>query len=370
MLYLILIFVVSCSSLGENPSKKEQERFTDSAQFSTTTSSFQTTPPQLMKIMNERNFRWELIKKWFSQSDNEKYPGNTIPYASSELSLFEASSTQDAFIWFGHSTLLLHLNQKNILFDPIFSCCASPVPFFVKRFQEPVLSLDQLPNIDFIVISHDHYDHLDMETIQYFIEKDTQFLVPLGVGSHLKSWGVPSDKITELDWWEGKHFDSVHFIATPAQHFSGRTLKSNQTLWASWTLKTTNRSIFFSGDSGYTPLFKKIGDIHGPFDTAFIENGQYSEAWPEVHLLPEESIQVHKDLKSRHLVPIHWSMFALSFHSWFEPAERIFQEAIKEKVSLLIPKIGETVLFDQIKSNNSQETWWRTQKSNKINLFK
>lgn len=227
----------------------------------------------------------------------------------------------------------------------------------VKRFQAPVLSIKDLPEIDYVIISHDHYDHLDMETIQHFQTKKTRFITPLGVSSHLKSWGIPEDRMQELDWWESTTFKNIELVCTPAQHFSGRSgMDGGQTLWASYVLKTPKQNLYFSGDSGYDIHFKEIGDKYGPFELVFIENGQYNEMWKEVHLMPEETSQAVLDLKGKKMVPIHWAMFELALHDWYEPIEESEKYTEKYGIELLTPKFGQLVFLEK---ENIFEKWWK-----------
>lgn len=307
--------------------------------------------------------RLSLMKKvFFDQGD--RFPKEKLPEVRPNLDKFLAQEDSLKFIWFGHSTILLNLDGKNILIDPIFSEAASPFSFVVKRFQPPVLSLEELPEIDFIVISHDHYDHLDKKTIKYFSSKKTQYLVPLKVSKHLKDWGVKPELITELNWHESTQKDGITFIATPAQHFSGRTLfDANSTLWASWVIQGSKEKIYFSGDTGYSEHFKEIGEKYGPFNYAFIENGQYNERWPYSHLHPEETIQAMKEINAQNLVPIHWGMFTLSLHPWNEPIERTYELAQNEKIKIITPRLGEMV-----HSSVDQQffAWWELNKKDQV----
>jgi L-ascorbate metabolism protein UlaG (beta-lactamase superfamily) len=295
-----------------------------------------------------------LIKKAFFDR-SERIPMGKLPEVKPDLIKFLIPTEEMKFIWFGHSTLLLHLDGQTILIDPVFSGSASPFSFLVKRFQPPVLSLSELPPIDSILLSHDHYDHLDKETIKFFKNKTTKFIVPLGVGSRLQKWGIPSERIRELSWGESVSESTITFTAAPAQHFSGRGLfDRNKTLWASWVIKGQFENIFFSGDSGYDVHFKDIGNRFGPFQYAFLENGQYNERWPDVHMQPEDTIQAYVDLNAQTLIPIHWGMFDLSLHHWSEPIIRLSKFTKAWHIPMLTPRLGEVIEASTHKSEN----WW------------
>lgn len=260
--------------------------------------------------------------------------------------------------WYGHSAILLEVGQKRIFLDPMLGPHAAPVPFFGKRFPytQPI-DLENIGNLDAVVFSHDHYDHLDYTTIKAIHEKVAHFYVPLGLGSHLISWGVPADKITELDWWqEAKQGDS-RFTATPARHFSGRGVgDNNKTLWASWVIETGGFKIYFSGDGGYGPHFKEIGEKFGPFDFAMMECGQYNMRWSSIHMMPEQTAQAGLDIKTKVMMPIHWGAFTLAPHEWIDPAERVTKVADSLGVKLITPEIGATFRFPENQPNNP---WWR-----------
>ena len=213
--------------------------------------------------------------EYFTSDSSRRTPDKPLPEVNPpDLQALLEPTASLRFIWLGHSTLLVNAQNKLILFDPVFSNSAAPVSFLLQRFQPAVLSLEELPPIDYIVISHDHYDHLDMRSVQFFRDKEATFLVPLGIKSHLEYWGVASKNIVELRWWAEHEFEGICFVCTPAQHFSGRTGTNQTTLWASWVVDSPNSKIYFSGDSGYDEHYQKIGDQLGPFDAVFIDSGQ------------------------------------------------------------------------------------------------
>ncbi len=293
---------------------------------------------------------------WFFGDDNDRSPKEKLPEVVPNIKSFLVTSDHIKVIWLGHSTLLINLGGKIILLDPIFSKAASPVPFVVTRFQPPVIKLKDLPHIDYVVISHDHYDHLDRDTVQYFKDKKTLFLSPLGVGSHLRGWGIQKERIKELDWWESIKWDGITFTATPAQHFSGRGLfAQNKTLWAGWVLQKGTKKVFFSGDSGFDSHFKEIGERLGPFDLAFLDVAQYNPIWKEIHLLPEQVPQAFFDVNAKFLIPIHWAMFEIAMHPWYEPGEKLKVNAKDKGINLLTPKIGQMI---ELGKNQKTSYWW------------
>ncbi len=248
--------------------------------------------------------------------------------------------------WLGHSTVLIEIDGKRYLTDPIWSKRCSPVPMAgPARFFDVPLALDQLPHLDGVIISHDHYDHLDEATIRKLAGRDTLFYVPLGVGSHLGKWGISADRIREFDWWEEAVLGGGHrIIAAPARHFSGRgLLQKDKTLWASWIIEGPRHRVYFGGDSGYHPGFKKIGEEYGPFDITMLEIGAYHPNWGDIHMGPEMALRAHRDLGGRAFLPIHWGTFQLAMHSWTEPAEQVRAGARQTGIRLLLPEPGQPV---------------------------
>ena len=261
-------------------------------------------------------------------------------------------------IWYGHSAILMRLDNKTILIDPMFGSNAAPIaPFAVQRFSKNTLELiDEFPEIDLVLLSHDHYDHLDYDSIQKLKSKTKQFYVALGVKRHLVSWGIPENTITEFDWWDENPFGDIQITFTPTRHFSGRGLTDRaKSLWGGWALKTAKENIWFSGDSGYGEHFKEIGKRLGPFDFAFMECGQYNENWHQIHMYPEESVQAAIDATVKNMMPVHWAGFALAQHTWTDPVERFTQEATNKNYKYCLPQIGE--LFDA--NHSFTTTWWK-----------
>jgi L-ascorbate metabolism protein UlaG (beta-lactamase superfamily) len=262
--------------------------------------------------------------------------------------------------WFGHSAFLLEMDGKKILIDPMLGPAASPFPFMIKRFTDDLaIPMDSIPEVDFVIFSHDHYDHLDYPTILALKDRVKHFYVPLGLGSHLEYWGVESNKISEHDWWDEINADGIRLVCTPSQHFSGRSTDDGaSTLWASWVIQGKKKKIFFSGDSGCFPGFKAIGEKYGPFDIALMECGQYNIMWHEIHMLPEETAQAGSDVNTKHLMPIHWGMFDLSLHAWTEPILRVKEAAKSLDLEIVTPRLGQRFSLD---NPLPMESWWDKQ---------
>ncbi len=267
-------------------------------------------------------------------------------------------STPDGSLFrLGHSTVLLKLGDAFWLTDPVFSRRASPVQWAgPERFHAPPISIADLPPIEGVILSHDHYDHLDKAAILELAPKTKYFLAPLGVGDLLVEWGVPAEKVLQLDWWDSIPVGGLRFTATPAQHFSGRApFADNPTLWASWVIEGAGLRIFFSGDTGYFDGFKAIGDKFGPFDLTLIECGAYNVDWPDVHMQPEQTLQAHLDLRGKRLMPVHNGTFDLAFHSWREPLDRIGALAAARGVEIATPTIGQPL---SIGDPAATAAWW------------
>jgi len=291
-------------------------------------------------------------------SKKKKAPDNPLPILPFDEKSFLAPSKSAKFIWYGHSVLLLRLQGKTLLIDPMLGPDTTPIaPIPTKRFSQNTLALiDGFPTIDVLLLTHDHYDHLDYASIQKLKSKTKQYYVALGVKRHLVSWGVSPDLITEFDWWDAQTLEDLHITFTPTQHFSGRGLTDRQkTLWGGWAFKTPTENIWFSGDGGYNQHFKAIGERLGPFDFAFMECGQYNEDWRPVHLFPDESVQAAIDAKVKKAMPVHWAGFALSYeHTWTEPAEEFVANAIEKEMAYSLPVLGQ--VFDI--SFEGKKQWW------------
>ncbi len=296
---------------------------------------------------------------WNALFNKPKFTVPRAPVPVLQLTRAQLDAAPDASLFrLGHSTVLFKLEGGWWLTDPVFSKRASPFSFAgPKRFHAPPLTLDELPPIRGVILSHDHYDHLDRSTIKALAPKVERFLTPLGVGDRLLAWGVPAAKVHQLDWWQGLEAGGLRLTATPAQHFSGRGLRDgNRTLWCSWVIEAPQLRMFFSGDTGYFAGFAEIGRRFGPFDLTLMETGAYDEHWPYVHMHPRQTVQAHLDLGGGWLLPIHNGTFDLALHAWYAPFEQVLEWAEHEGVPVATPKMGERV---DLRLPRTGERWWR-----------
>lgn len=293
------------------------------------------------------------MKEFLKKPKTVKPPG-VLPSLKTDLK--KMHHTTPALVWFGHSSYFITLNNKTILVDPVFSGNAAPVSFMVKAFKgSDVYAVNDFPDIDLLILTHDHYDHLDYKTLLKLRSKVKKIICSLGVGSHLEHWGIDKKRIHELDWWEQIAHEDISITATPGRHFSGRGIKRGQSLWSSFILRTSEHNLFLGGDSGYDSHFKTIGEKYGPFDLAILEAGQYNRSWPNIHMMPEETVQACVDLNAKVLLPVHWGKFSLAMHAWDEPIQRVLKKAEELKVIVTTPRIGEVVI---LKNNLPKTLWW------------
>ncbi|HKD96929.1 MAG TPA: MBL fold metallo-hydrolase [Micromonosporaceae bacterium] len=296
------------------------------------------------------------VRELLSQGKLRK-PAGRIPLAGPEAPTSPGSLR---ITWYGHASALVEIDGARVLLDPVWSDRCSPSRLAgPHRLHAAPIGLSELPPVDAIVISHDHYDHLDMATIVALTrDHAAPFLVPLGVGAHLERWRVPADRIIELDWDESTQVGDLTLTVTPAQHFSGRRVtKRNYTLWGSWVIAGPTRKVFYSGDTGYFDGFARVGERHGPFDATLIQIGAYDTAWPDIHMTPEEGVMAHLDVRGGVMIPVHWATFVLAFHPWAEPADRAWQEAKARGVTLAVPRPGQPVDVDD---PPAVDGWWQT----------
>jgi L-ascorbate metabolism protein UlaG (beta-lactamase superfamily) len=298
---------------------------------------------------------WETTKRWLAGND-DSVPDEPIAVLERHGSEFADVHAGLRITWFGHSSSLVEIDGRRILLDPVWGDRCSPFSFAgPERWYPPALALDELPELDAVVISHDHYDHLDHPTIVALAAKGTMFIVPLGIGAHLERWGVEPDAMIELDWWEETTIGNLRVVATPARHFSGRGPgQADQTLWAGWALIGPEHRVFFSGDTAMFPGFDEIGERLGPFDATMIEVGAYDQAWADVHLGPEQAVEAHRMVRGEVMLPVHWGLFDLALHGWTEPIERVQVAAEAAGVDIVSPRPGESVVIGQTVTS----TWW------------
>lgn len=344
------IFLNTAPQIGQVPEGADLERISKSEHFKdglfenvmeTTVGSFSDMMETLPDFISAQNLMPEkLIPTAFGEGNTSKI--DSISYLT----------------WYGHSAFLLEMEGKKILIDPMLGDVPAPTSFGTPRYPyEEAIPIDEIKNIDVVVLSHDHYDHLDYESIIKLDPHVKKYFTPLGVGSHLKHWGVDPEKIMELDWWEEGAYEGIKFASCPARHFSGRGLFDRYTTqWASWVITGNYDNIYFSGDGGYGEHFKEIGEKYGPFDFAMMECGQYNLAWVQIHMLPEQSVQAGIDLNGKVLMPIHWGAFQLALHTWTEPIERFAAEAKKLEVDFVNPTVGKRF---GVGIDYPNEEWWR-----------
>jgi len=289
-------------------------------------------------------------------------PPAPIPVLAVDKTALEASPPASGLraFWIGHASAYVEIDGLRLLLDPVFAQQVSPLPIGPGRFHAPPIALADLPRIDAVLISHDHYDHLDMATVRRLAQRGSRFLVPLGIGAHLERWGVPLAQIEELEWWQERSLGHVRIVCTPTRHYSGRGLGNRSTtLWSSWSVIGPQHRLFYSGDTGYGKLFQDIGARLGPFDMAFIKIGSYGPgaAWTDIHMTPEQAVQVHRDVRARRMFPVHWSTFNLAYHDWDEPIRRTVAEATRVGVELVTPRVGEVVDADRPFASTR---WWES----------
>ncbi|MCP4137578.1 MAG: hypothetical protein GY754_41810 [bacterium] len=358
LLILIAIGSAACTTMSRIPFKGAQKMTIE--QSENYKNGLFINPSGNGTVMKSK--AWDTMKEYLF-GKQERVPKEPLDVLTVDPGTLLSTDEEELKVtWLGHSSTIIEIEGSLIFTDPIFSKRPSPVSFAgPKRYHRSLaLNPKDFPEIDLVIISHDHYDHLDYGTIKKIHHKVKQFITPLGVGAYLVKWGVSPEKITELDWWqETKTIKGLKIAATPSEHFSGRGLfDTYETLWASWVIKGNKHRVFYSGDSAYTPAFKKIGQKYGPFDITLMENGQYNERWEHVHMLPEQSLQAHLDLRGKVMIPVHWGAYNLSFHDWFEPVERLLKAAEKHPVTIATPRIGETVVYDKYIPT---AYWWLNQ---------
>lgn len=351
------LLVIACAAVSGCANPEGCDRFTGSPQFAADTCLFRNAENPDARPSKPA---WKIWGRFLTPAEPGTRPVDPVPVRSLDRASLDALDPgANHVIRLGHSSHLLKLRGKYWLIDPVFGERASPFSFAgPRRFHPPPLALGDLPPIEGLILSHDHYDHLDRPTIEYLRERVQRYFVPLGVGARLQEMGVPAALIEQFDWWQSGSHDGVQLTAAPAQHFSGRTLGDrNSTLWASWVIQSGDQRIFYSGDSGYFSGFRQIGERFGGFDLALMENGAYDDAWPSVHMTPEETVRAFEDLRGKVLFVVHNSTFDLAFHTWRDPLDRVAALAEARALTLATPEIGEVLTIGRPRTN---VLWWKS----------
>ena len=349
---LVILYVFSAPQFGSNLSKIQKQQYKSFSNFEDDSfKNIEYTP-----VMTGEVSTWDFFKK-----DSNRQPIRDIIPEKFDYSKFKNISNRQYFIsWLGHSAFIINISGSIVMLDPMLGSHAAPVPIpSLKRYNSVnPIDIDSLDTIDYVLISHDHYDHLDYSTIKKIRKKVNYFIVPLGVDNHLKKWGISSEKIISLNWNQNYESNDINFICLPARHYSGRgAFNKNSTLWSSWAIKSPIVKIYFSGDSGYGKHIKKIGSDHGPFDISFIDCGQYNKAWKYAHMFPEEAVLAALELKSNYFMPIHWGAFTLALHPWDEPVEESIKYSRAMGLKCITPRIGSLVSDETLDGKN--DLWWK-----------
>lgn len=346
-----IVYTRKNPQFGGRPTPDDLERYSQSPQWkkgvflnqslTTMDVSLSSMPGLLKEIMTGRK---------------KRQPATPLEVRKLDSKQFE--DEMDKFVWYGHSTVLFRISGKNVLIDPMFGPDASPIgPMRTRRFSKSSLEwIDDLPQLDLVLLTHDHYDHLDYYSILKLKDKTDTFWVALGAKRHLVKWEIPEHKIKEFDWWEETEFDALRIVFTPSRHFSGRgPFDRAKSLWGGWVIQSNTRKIYWSGDGGYDSHFKEVGEKYGPFDWGFMECGQYNEKWHQIHMYPEEAVRASQDSRVKKAIPVHWGAFSLALHNWTEPAERFYKKASEDEIQTCYPPLGQII----VPGKEPSEPWWR-----------
>ncbi|HSC53412.1 MAG TPA: MBL fold metallo-hydrolase [Phnomibacter sp.] len=352
LLAILIAAFMNQPQFGKLPTGERLERIQKAGNYKNGSFQNESYTPMLTEGENY----WTLSMDYFFGTKPKRKPSHALPSVKTDL--LHADSDENFLVWFGHSSYYMQVDGKRILVDPVLSGSASPLPLGLKAFKgTDIYSTDDIPIIDFLFISHDHWDHLDYATIKKLQPKVNKVICGLGVGAHLEHWGYNSNKIVECNWHETVQLEENFVVHTiPARHFSGRGLARNKSLWLSFVWLSPTLSIFIGGDSGFDDHFEKVGNQFGPFDLAVLENGQYDKKWRYIHLMPDQVIPAAQLLKAKKLLPVHSSKFMLGNHAWNEPLELISQQDTTPDLQILTPMIGEKV--DINSSEQVFEKWW------------
>lgn len=355
LLLAVIIYFLLHPRFGKRPSGERLALMQKSPQFKDGKFENRSFTPDLAEGYSYS----EVLYEFFFKKVYRKIPTDPIP--SVKTNLHELSPSDEIMVWFGHSSYFIQLKGKRFLIDPVFSGNASPIYGSTKSFKgTDIYSAEDFPEIDYLLITHDHYDHLDYKTIMDLKPKIKTVICPLGVGSHFEFWKFPIENIIEKDWHEKTTLDqNITLYTAPTRHFSGRSIYRCNTLWTSFILEAENFKMYLGGDSGYDTHYAETGDKYGPFDIAVIDNGQYNEKWKYIHNMPENVIKAMKDLKAKRVFPVHSSKFPLSLHAWDEPLIRITElnTASANPIPIITPMIGELVELKNEKQEFKQ--WWK-----------
>lgn len=363
MIYLLIIIgiivavtfvVMSQQVFGAEPKGKRLERMLKSEHYKNKQFQNQSFTPQFAEGYSAPKVMYDFF---FKKKDPFLKPHHNVPAIHTDLK--NLPKDEDVFIWMGHSSYYIQIDGVSFLIDPVLSNYGSPFKFFNKAFAgSDLFKPEDIPNIDYLIITHDHYDHLDYPTVKAIHPKVGKVIMPLGVGAHFERWGYSENQLLEEEWGASLELkNNIKITYTPARHFSGRKLHKNNTLWTSYVLETPTKKLFLGGDSGYDTHFKMIGEKYGPFDFAIMENGQYNAAWRYIHALPEDVIQASLDIRAKNIIPVHSAKFALALHPWNEPLQKVTTLGKEKNLHILTPKIGE--VLDLNKKDHQFSTWWQ-----------
>jgi L-ascorbate metabolism protein UlaG (beta-lactamase superfamily) len=358
ILAIVLLITVSVMlflqnrSFGKYPEGERLKKITASPNFKD--GKFQNLSPT--PDLSEGVTYYGVLKEFMFGRNKRNIPTDSLP--SVKVDLMALAPDSNVLVWFGHSSYFMQIDGKKILVDPVLSGAASPVSFTTRSFKgSDVYSVDEIPAIDYLLISHDHWDHLDYQTILALKSRVGKVICGLGVGAHLEYWGYDTSRIIEKDWGDEVRLDDGFVVnLTPARHFSGRGLSRNRSLWTSFVLTSPHFRIYIGGDSGYDKHFKEIGEKFGPFDLALLECGQYDKSWKYIHMMPEEVVQAALDLKAKKLMPVHWAKFALGNHAWDDPILRVISSGRAHQLPLVTPLIGEALNLAHFQE---MPEWWQ-----------
>ncbi len=348
----LVLYVSFAPAFGSKPSRKKRKSYRDYDNYKR--GKFMNIMPQFT-VFETAEFVDESL-----HPKETRTPDFELPIVSLTATSFDQKIDAPRITWFGHSTLLVEMEGKTILIDPMFGEVASPLLRVGNHRFKPglPLQLEDLPPIDLVLMTHDHYDHLDYESILAIKDRIPLFYIPMGMHGHLRRWGVAAEKIKEFNWYEETLFGDLRIIFTPSHHYSGRTLSDRfMSLWGGWIMQSKRHNIYLSGDGGYGPHFARIGEEYGPFDFAMMECGQYSRYWRQNHLFPEEAAKAGQDVKAEVMMPIHWGAFALAMHRWDDPVKRFLEAAAHFEIPVTTPKIGEPIILDATTPLPSSH-WW------------